>query len=256
MTRTPRSRRMASPSLSTGPLAASATMRAWMRGAFRRRDLVLEGGGHEDVAVEFEDFAGGLDGARSRGAADGAGLGAVALDGLDVEARVGGDAAVDLGDGDDARALLAQEAGSVIAHLPQALNDDALALDAGREADGGHVGGGGGRLGDADGDAAARGLGATGDAVEGDGLARDAGEGVELVGVEDGVGVDDPGHLALARAVVRGGHVDGGADHVLAVEFGDVAAGGAFEEALALGAGVDGRRRPWPRRRGSRRWRT
>ena len=75
--------------------------------------------------------------------------------------------------------------------------------------------------------------------MEGDGLAGDAGEGVELVGVEGGVGIDDPGHLPLAGAVVGGGDVDGRADHVLAVQLGHVAAGGPLEEALALVAGVD-----------------
>ena len=82
-------------------------------------------------------------------------------------------------------------------------------------------------------------LGAAGNAVEGERLARDAGERVELVGVEGGVGADDPGHLALARAVVGGGDVDGGADHVLAVELGDVSTSGALQEALTLDAGVD-----------------
>ena len=71
------------------------------------------------------------------------------------------------------------------------------------------------------------------------GLPRDAGEGVELTGVEGGVGVDDPGHLALAGAVVGGGDIDSGADHVVAVELGDVAARGALKEAFALGAGVN-----------------
>ena len=96
---------------------------------------------------------------------------AVLLDRFDVEARVGGDAAVVFSDGDDAGAGFPQQPGGVEAHLPEALDDDALALDAGGEADGLHILGGGGGLADANGDATAGGLGAAGDAVEGDGLA-------------------------------------------------------------------------------------
>ena len=58
--------------------------------------------------------------------------------------------------------------------------------------------------------------GASVDAALVDGLAGDAGGGVE-VGVADGVGigVGDPGHLPLARAHVGRRHVDPGSQETL-----------------------------------------
>ena len=95
------------------------------------------------------------------------------------------------------------------------------------------------RLSDADGDALAGGRRTPRDAVQRQWLARDAGIGVEQVWVEDDVGVGDPGHFLLARAVVRCGHVHGRPDQTLAIELGGVATGDALQKARAAAPSID-----------------
>ena len=79
-------------------------------------------------------------------------------------------------------------------------------------------------------DAQAGRLAAAGDAVQGDGFAGDAAPVVDVFGVQHAVGVGDPGHFALAGAVVGRGHIDGRADEVFLVEFDGEASGDALDE--------------------------
>ena len=134
-----------------------------------------------------------------------------------------------LGDGDDQRAGLAAELRGVVADVAEPLDDDALALEARRQAERLHVVGVRARLADGEEQPAAGGLAAAAHAALGDRLAGDAAERVELPGMQRRVGVDDPGHLALAGAVVGRRHVDAGADEVLLDQLVGVAAGDALE---------------------------
>ena len=118
------------------------------------------------------------------------------------------------------------------AHVTQPLHDDPLALGAGRQAQQRHLAGIGHHLGDAVVDAQTRRLNASGNAVERDGLAGDATPGIEVRAAERAVGVGDPRHLLLARAIVRRGHIDAGTHEVLLDQLGGVAADHASAHGL------------------------
>src|SRR5690606_22948481 len=99
--------------------------------AVGRRDLVLECGGDEDVAVQLEG-GGGLGQVRgARIVEDGAGLRPVLDDAVDVEAVLVEDGALPLGQADDECAALLEEVGCVIADVAEALDDGALAFQPG-----------------------------------------------------------------------------------------------------------------------------
>merc|ERR1719510_1307044 len=73
-----------------------------------------------------------------------------------------------------------------------------------------------------------------------DGLASDAGAGIQ-VGVPDGVGVSvcNPGHLPLASAHVRGGHVDARSQESLLGKLDCEPPSDLFKFVLAVQLGVD-----------------
>ena len=126
-------------------------------------------------------------------------------------------------------AALAAEFRGVIADVAEALDDDPLAVEAARQSEPLHFV----RLvaGFAKGEiqAAARGFLASAHAALRHRLAGHAAEGIELPGIERGIGVGHPRHLALAGAVVRRRHVDAGAEEALLGELVRVAAGDALE---------------------------
>ena len=115
---------------------------------------------------------------------------------------------------DQDAAAFAAELGGVIADVAEALHDDALAVEPGREAEPLHVLGFVARFAQREVEAAAGRFLAAAHAALRDRLAGDAAERVELSGIERRVGVGDPRHLALAGAVVGRRHVDAGADEV------------------------------------------
>ena len=88
------------------------------------------------------------------------------------------------------------------------------------------------------------------------GFAGDARERFELAGVKLPVGVGDPRHLALARAVVGRGHVDAGTDELLAIELVRVAARDALELLDRIARRDRSAPRPSRRRTARRRART
>ncbi len=104
--------------------------------------------------------------------------------------------------------------------------------------------------------AAARGFLAPAHAALRDRLAGDAAEGIELSGIQRGVGVDNPRHLALAGAVVGRGHVDARADEVFLDQFVRVAPRDAFEFLDRVFARVDADAALAAAKRARRRWRT
>ena len=92
--------------------------------ALRGRDLALERGEHQDVDVERRTALVG-DRARAGRAGDGAVLRKLPREVRDVEAvRVVG-AAADVGDRDDPRAALVEQAGGGLADVAEALHGDA-----------------------------------------------------------------------------------------------------------------------------------
>ena len=126
-----------------------------------------------------------------------------------------GDGAFALGDADEDRARFPAELRGVVADVAQALHHYALALEARRQPQRAHVVGLRAHLADGEEQAAAGGLAPAVDAALRQRLAGDAAARVELSGMQRRVGVGDPRHLALARAVVGRRHVDAGADEVL-----------------------------------------
>ena len=162
-------------------------------------DLALDGRRDEDLAVQLEgrDRAGEV--ARSGEAEDAAGLGAMGRQGLEIDAFRPLDAALDLGDADQQGAGFAEVPGAVVADVAQALDHEALALDARLEAERTHVLADLTGLAQAEVDAPAGRSGPAANATLSDRLARDAGQGVELAAGHRLVGVRDPGHLTRAR---------------------------------------------------------
>ena len=99
-------------------------------------------------------------------------------------------------------------------------------------------------------DAPPRGLGPAADPAGAHRLGGDAAERVELARAELGVGVGDPGHLPRAGAHVGRGDVESRADEVLAHQLEHVAPGDPLQLADRVAAGDRSGCRPWPRRRG------
>src|SRR4029453_15973464 len=125
------------------------------------------------------------------------------------------------------------------ADVAEPLYDDALALEAAREAERLHVIGLIAHLAQPEEDTATRRLDAAADAALGHGLARDAGHRIDRARIERRVRVVDPRHLARARAVIGCRHVDAGADEVLLDELGRIAAGDLLELLHRVLLGVD-----------------
>ena len=200
-------------------------------------ELVLQRGGDEDVAGLLErlqrvgeDLAGGE-------VADPAMFPALFGDRFHVEAVGVVEAGVVLGDADDPRAVVGEFPRRVIADVAQALHDHAFAFESGREAVSGV--GVGEAVDDAVEDAQSGRLAPARDAVQRERLAGDAAEVVDVVRVERAVGVDDPGHLALAGAVVGRRDIDGRADEAVSVEFDHQAARDALNKLGRALVGVD-----------------
>ena len=93
-------------------------------------DLVLKGGRDEDVAGLFERFSRvGED--LSRGiVGDAATLTPIVRDLLHVEAIGVVDTGINLGDADDASAVLGEFASSVVSHVAESLHDHTLVVQA------------------------------------------------------------------------------------------------------------------------------
>ena len=193
-------------------------------------DLVFQGGGDQDVALLLEDFVRLAEQLGGRVGGDAAVLAAVAADRFHIESASVVEGGVDLADADDQGAGVGQFACGVPADVAEALHDDALAGEPAAQPGGGVFGGVGQAVDDAVVDAEAGGFGAAGDAVQGDGFAGDAAPVVDVFRMQDAVGVGDPGHFALAGAVVGGGHIHGRADVVFLVEFDSQTAGDALDE--------------------------
>ena len=210
-----------------------------MSGCVLRRELVLEGGGKQHVAVELE---GGrpVGGRRRTGELQDRPCSPKMLAHAGrVEAPRVGDGAVVLGDGHDAGPGVVAALRRPVADLAESLDDDALAVDAGCEAQPPHVVGLGARLVQNVVEPPARRLDPPVDPPLRFRLPGHAPEGVDLVGMERLVGVGDPRHLPLARSVVGCGHVDGGADEVLAGQLVGVAPRDALELLDVVAARVD-----------------
>ena len=198
MTRTPRSRRMR---LGVGGGRAvgapQPTQRARMRAAFSAVMHVLQRRRHQHVAVELQ--RGARVGSRSpREPGDPAALRAMRHDRLEVEPVGVRDRALVLGEPDEDRAALLQELGRVVADVAQALNHHALAGQSRGQAELAARPRRPQRLADAEEDPAPGRLAAAPDAALANRLAGDAGDRVDLAGVQLRVGVGDPGHLARA----------------------------------------------------------
>src|SRR5262245_53663495 len=124
------------------------------------------------------------------------------LDGLDIEPVRPVDRPIPLRNRHDHGAALPAELGAVVADVAEPLDDDALALDTRRKPPRLHVVRVGARLAEPDVDPAARRFHSAADTSLADGLPSDARQGVNMTGVEGGVGVGDPGHLSRASPVV------------------------------------------------------
>ena len=186
-----------------------------MRGALSARICVLERGRNQHVAGQLERVGRRRDVGRAREVQDRAGLAAVGDHRFQIEAVGFGDGAFVFGQAHQDRAALLAELRDVVADVAQALHDDALAGQAGSEPERAHVVVDGAHFAQREVEPAARGFAPAADAALADGLARHARQRVEPVGRHRLVGVDDPRHLALARAVVRRRHVHARTDEVL-----------------------------------------
>ena len=149
--------------------------------------------------------------------------------GLEVEPVGIHDRALVLGQAYQDPAGLLTELRDVIADVAQALYDDALAGDAGGQAQRLHVLRVRADLAQRVEQAAAGGFPPATDAALADRLARHAGQRIEGVGAHRLVCIDDPRHLALAGAVIGCRHVHAGADEVLLDQLVRVSARHAFQ---------------------------
>src|SRR5690606_39523085 len=102
---------------------------------------------------------------------------------------------------------------------------NALAFEPARQAEAAHVFLDTARLAQREEEAAAGRLAPAADAAFGDRLARDGRERIERARMVRDVRVGNPRHLALARPVIGGGHVDARTDEVLLDQLVRVAAG-------------------------------
>ena len=127
----------------------------------------------------------------------------------------------------------------MIPDVAQSLDDDALAPRAGGETEGSQILGVLKAGADAIVDAPSGGFGASRNALHGNRFARDTGIDVRTVHHEILVGVRDPTHLTLARAVIRRGHIDVRTDEVLPDEFRGKPPGHPFPESLRCRQGID-----------------
>ena len=203
------------------------------------RDLVLQRGRDQDVALLLEDLARFAQHLGGRVGCDAAVLAAVAADRLHIQPARVVERGVDLAHPDDQRARLRQFARGVEADIAQALHDDPLAGHAAAQPGGGVLGGVRQAVDDSVVDAQARRFGAAGNAVQRDRLAGDGAPVVDVFRMQDAVGVGDPGHLALAGAVVRGGHVDRRSDEVFLVQLDGEPAGDPLDELRGAVVGVN-----------------
>jgi hypothetical protein len=121
----------------------------------------------------------------------------------------------------------------------QSLDNDARAPNPGLQAESAHLRVERARLSYAVEHSETRGLFATTDAPERDGLTCHASDCVQFVVVQLLIGVDHPCHLASAGAEVGCRRVNAGADEVLLREFERVAASNPLEFTLGVGVTVD-----------------
>ncbi len=203
-------------------------------------DLALDGGRDKDVAVSLKR-AGAVGHEASGGEAFDAACSAEVF-GYQIrrESGIAEDGAVALDDADEAHAFVLDEvARGVEAHVPEPLEDDALAFEAAVEAAADDVLGIAEELADHVVDAAAGGLAPAGDPALGRRLARDAGERVDVGGVEGPVLVGHPGHFAFAGAHVGRRHVAARTDVAVVCEFLREASGNEFELVFVIVIGAD-----------------
>ena len=212
-----------------GPLAPSRMILALMRGRVLGRQHVLERRRHQNVALELERVGAAQDVGGAGKSEKRAGALAVIEDLVFVQPLRVVNRAFALGERDDDRALLAAELRRVIADVAESLHDQPLSVETDRQSERAHVVGRTARLGQGEHQPAAGRFAAAVDAAFGDRLAGDARERLELAGVQLAVRIGDPRHLALAGSVVGRGHVDAGADELLAIELVGVAARDALE---------------------------
>ena len=176
-------------------------------------DLALDGGGNQNVAVRLEHGRAVRDVARAGESPEAAGADQVLRERFGREAGIGENGAVVLDDAREAHAFFLGEArGGVEAHVAEALDDDPLAFEAALQTAPGRVVPVAEELAQHVQDAAAGRLHAARNAALGHGLAGDAGQRVDVGGVELPVLVRHPGHLARAGADVGRGHVPARAD--------------------------------------------
>ena len=133
---------------------------------------------------------------------------------------------------DDDGAALLEKLGSVITDVAQALHDDALAGEPGREADRLHVLDHVTGLAHAEENAAAGGFGPAAYAAELHRLPGHATEGIQVVRTDLGIGIGDPGHFLGTGAEIGGWNIDPRPDVVLPHELEGVAPGDALEFSL------------------------
>jgi dienelactone hydrolase len=193
-------------------------------------ELVFERRRQQDVAVDLERVGRLCDRCGAGEVQNRFGAIAVLDHRILVQAARIDDGAFALCDRDDAGALRAEESGGVIPDVAKSLHDDALALEAGRQAEGVHVDGVGARRAQRVHQAAARRLRPAPDSALRDRLAGDARNRIEMSRVERGVGVHDPPHLALAGAGIGRGDVEARTDQVLSRQFVRIPASDPFEQ--------------------------
>mmetsp|Transcript_26942 Transcript_26942/g.46433 ORF Transcript_26942/g.46433 Transcript_26942/m.46433 type:complete len:230 (+) Transcript_26942:1014-1703(+) len=181
-------------------------------------DLLLEGRGHQHVALELQRLEGVGDEGGAGKARERAVLFPVDMGGLDVDAAWAVDGAVVLGDAHDHRAEVLEELGRPIAHVAQPLDDDALARNAGGKSGVLHQVRVRQKLADAERHTEPGCGGTAVDAAKLRGLASNTGVLINVVRVQGLVRVLDPRHLPRAGAVVRSRHVDARANTVAAAK--------------------------------------
>ena len=176
-------------------------------------DLALDGGWNQNVALRLERGRTVGDEARAGEAPDAARAGQVLGQGRRRETGIGENGAIVLDDADEAHAFFLGEAsGGVEAHIAEALDDHAFALEATLQASAGHVVRVAEELAQHVLHAAAGRLHAARNTALGHRLPCDAGQRVDILGIELAVLVRHPGHLARAGADVGRGHVPARAD--------------------------------------------
>src|SRR5579872_1013678 len=70
-------------------------------------------------------------------------------------------------------------------------------------------------------------------------LARYTGQRIDLPGTHAHIGVQDPGHLAFTRSIIRSRHIRTGTDKILLDQFGSITSGDLFQFIRSVFLGID-----------------